>query len=122
MLIILATVTMPVYESARADAERAAKLADAREVANAIAGTLNTVYAGSIGSWQTVEYRLPEGVSSISFESGAENRISIRIVLNLKGENTVQVSTLLPSKGVRIASSSAAKTLSAMGRKMRLRL
>ena len=98
MLLIIATVTMPLYESSRADAEKILKLADTREAANAIVNTLNTVYAGGVGSKQTVEYWLPEDVLSISFVNGTENRVDVRIVLNLKSDNVLQVNTILPSR------------------------
>jgi len=99
MLLIIATVTMPLYESSRADAEKILKLADTREAANAIVNTLNTVYAGGVGSKQTVEYWLPNDVLSISFVSGAENRVDVKIGLNLKSDNVIQVSTILPNWG-----------------------
>ncbi len=97
LLIILATITMPMYNQARADAERVSKLADAREAANTLANAINTVYAAGVGSRQTVEYWLPKGVVSVSFVDGAENRVDVKIELNLESDNLVQVSTILPS-------------------------
>lgn len=100
MLLILATVTIPLSDQARADAEKITKLADAREAANTIANALNTVYAGGVGSKQAVEYRLPEDVLSISFVDGAGNRLDVKIALNLESDNVVQVSTILSSVNV----------------------
>lgn len=99
LFLIVATVSMPMYNSARADAEKISKLAYAREAANTIANALNTVYASGVGSKQTVEYQLPEGVFSISFVNGAENRVDVRIVLNLEKDNVIQISTILPNRG-----------------------
>ena len=99
LLIILAAVTIPMYNQARADAEKVSKLADAREAANTLANAINTVYATGVGSRQTVEYWLPPGVVSVSFIDGAENRADVRIELNLESDNLVQVSTILPSRG-----------------------
>ena len=98
LLIILAAVTIPMYNQARADAEKVSKLADAREAANTLANAINTVYATGVGSRQTVEYWLPPGVVSVSFIDGAENRADVRIELNLESDNLVQVSTILPSR------------------------
>ncbi len=98
LLIILATITMPMYNQARADAEKVSKLADAREAANMIANALNTVYATGVGSKQTVEYWLPKGVASVSFVDGAENRVYVEIELNFERDNVVQINTILPSE------------------------
>jgi len=98
LFLILATVTMPMYDQARADADKISKLADTREAANTLANALNTVYAAGVGSKQTVEYWLPKGVVSVSFVDGTENRVDIKIELNLESDNVVQISTILPSE------------------------
>lgn len=95
LLLIIATVSMPMYNSARADAEKISKLADAREAAVTLVNATNTVYAAGVGSKQTIEYWLPQGVVSVSFVGGTENRLDVRIELNLESDNLVQVSTLL---------------------------
>lgn len=98
LFIIVAVVTLPLYDRARADAEKVSTLADAREAANTIANALNTVYAGGVGSKQTVEYWLPNDILSISFVDGGENRENVRIELNLENNNVVQVSTVLSNR------------------------
>ena len=98
LLIILATITIPMYNQARADADKVSKLADAREAANTLTNALNTVYASGVGSKQTIEYWLPKSVTSVSFVDGAENRVDVKIELNLESDNVVQVSTTLPSR------------------------
>ncbi len=98
LLIIIAAITMPMYSQARADAERVSKLADAREAANTLTNAINMVYAAGVGSRQTAEYWLPEGVVSVSFVDGAENRVDVKIELDLESDNAVQVSTILPSR------------------------
>lgn len=95
LLLIIATVSMPMYNSARADAEKISKLADAREAAVTLVNATNTVYAAGVGSKQTIEYWLPQGVVSVSFVGGTENRLDVRIELNLESDNIVQVGTLL---------------------------
>ena len=97
LLIILAAVTMPMYNEARADAEKILKLADAQEAANTLVNAINTVYSGVVDSRQTVEYWLPPSVVSVSFVDGAENRVDIKIELDLESDNVIQVSTILPS-------------------------
>ncbi len=98
MLIIIAAITMPIYNQARADAERVSKLADAREAANTLANAINMVYSAGVGSRQTVEYWLPSGVISISFVNGARDRVDVKIELDLESDNLVQVNTILPSR------------------------
>lgn len=88
---------MPMYNQARANAEKISKLADAHEAANTLVNAINVVYAGGVGSRQTVEYWLPPGVVSVSFVDGAENRVDVRIELDLESDNVMQVSTILPS-------------------------
>ena len=95
LLLIIATVSMPMYNQARADVEKISKLADAREAAVTLANATNTVYAAGVGSKQTIEYWLPQGVVSVSFVGGTENRLDVRIELNIESDNVVQVSTLL---------------------------
>ena len=97
LLIILAAVTMPMYNQARADAEKISKLADARQAANKLVNAINVVYATGVGSRQTVEYWLPPDVVSVSFVDGVENRVDVKIELNLESDNVMQVSTILPS-------------------------
>lgn len=88
---------MPMYNNARADAEKSSKLADAHEAANKLVNAINMVYAAGVGSQQTAEYWLPPGVISVSFVDGAENRVDVKIELDLESDNVMQVSTILPS-------------------------
>lgn len=97
MLLILASVTIPLSDRARADAEKVTALADAREAAGTLANALNSVYASGVGSKQTVEYWLPKGTVSVTFVDD-ENRLDVRIELALESDNRVQVSTILPSE------------------------
>lgn len=88
---------MPMYNQARADAEKVSKLADAHEAANTLVNAINLVYAAGVGSQQTVEYWLPPGVVSVSFVDGTENRVDIKIELDQESDNVMQVSTILSS-------------------------
>ena len=97
LLVILAVVTVPMYNQARADAEKVSKLADAHEAANTLVNAINLVYAAGVGSQQTVEYWLPPGVVSVSFVDGTENRVDIKIELDQESDNVMQVSTILSS-------------------------
>ena len=117
ILLIVASVTYPLYQRARADAEKLTVLSDAREAANILANALNSVYAGGPGSRQTVEYWLPKGVVGIYAhigEDGAETsdenvakngRADVQIELDLDGDGAwdnkrealVLVDTLIPS-------------------------
>lgn len=122
LLIIVAVTTMPLYDKARADAEKVTKLADAREAANTLANAVNTLYASGPGAKQVIEYWLPKGVVAI-YIGGYENlnvdgvdttdedvsrngRADVQIWLDLNGdgaldnkrEAVVIVDTLLPSR------------------------
>ncbi len=118
LLIILAATTMPMYNQARVEAEKVSKLADAREAAGEITNALNTVYAAGVGSKQTVEYRLPEGVVKIyanvnvdgiettDNDVAPDNRMDVQIWLDLDGngewdnkrEAIILLDTILPSE------------------------
>lgn len=122
LLIVVATVTMPTYNQARSDAEKIAKLSEAREAANTLANALNTVYANGPGSKLTIEYWLPQGVAALYMggydsldvdgiytvdESVPKNgRADVQIWMDLnndgiwdnKRESVVLVDTILPSR------------------------
>ncbi|MFN4133838.1 MAG: hypothetical protein ACK4GQ_05675, partial [Candidatus Hadarchaeales archaeon] len=117
MLLIVASVTYPLYNQAKGEAEKLTALADAREAAIALANALNLVYAGGPGSRQTVEYWLPKGVVGFSvnpFVDGLEaqdgsisrnGRVDVKILFDFDGDgvwdntldSTVVVETLLVS-------------------------
>ena len=62
-LIIAATISMPIYNQARSDAEKMTKLSEAREAANILANALNSTYASGPRSKITIEYSLPKAQS-----------------------------------------------------------
>lgn len=123
LLIALATISLPMYNRARADAQRASDLADAREAASALANALNAVHADGVGSKQTIEYWLPKGVAVVYADADIDGvdtdnngipdnpprngRLDVQIWLDLNGDNipelgnreaVVLVETILPSK------------------------
>lgn len=123
LLIALATISLPMYNRARADAQRASDLADAREAASALTNALNTVYADGVGSKQTIEYWLPKGVTVVYADADIDGvdtdnngtpdnpprngRLDVQIWFDLNGDNipelgnreaVVVVETILPSK------------------------
>lgn len=123
LLIALATITLPMYDRARADAQRASDLADARETASILANALNTVYADGVGSKQTIGYWLPKGVVVVYADTDIDGldtdnngipdnpprngRLDVQIWFDLNGDNlpelgnreaVVLVETILPSK------------------------
>lgn len=123
LLIALATISLPMYNRARADAQRASDLADAREAASALANAFNTIYADGVGSKQTIEYWLPRGVAVVYADADIDGvdtdnngtpdnpprngRLDVQIWFDLNGDNipelgnreaVVVVETILPSK------------------------
>ncbi len=118
LLIILGSITLPMYERARGDAQKSVNLADAKEAATALANALNTVYAGGVGARQTVEYWLPKGVAAVYARENIDDngtplspsrngRMEVQVWFDLDGdglpdftnrEAVVVVETLLPSK------------------------
>ncbi len=119
---MIATVTMPIYNQARFDAEKLSKLAEAREAANSLATALNTLYASGPGSRLTIEYSLPQGVAAVYLGGYEELEVDglvttdesvpvnghadIQIWLDLNGDGTwdntresvVILNTILPSR------------------------
>ena len=123
LLIALATISLPMYNRARADAQRSSDLADAREAASTLANALNSVYAGGVGSKQTIEYWLPEGVAAVYADADVDGvdtdndgipdspsrngRLDVQIWFDLNDDDNpdlgdreavVVVETILPSK------------------------
>jgi len=106
LLAILGSISWPMYNSAREDAQQVTRLAEAREAANEIVSALNTVYSGGVGSKQTVEYSLPSGVWQIRVDESVDgaddvprdNRMDVQIEMNWEGDNIVLVDTLIPSQ------------------------
>lgn len=106
LLLVVATVTLPLYESSSDDAQEMTDLSQARKAANKIASALNTVYSGGVGSKQTVKYSLPGGVRQIRVDENVDgtddvprdNRMDVQIVMNWEGNNIVLINTLLPSQ------------------------
>lgn len=123
LLIALATISMPMYDQAKADAQRVSDLADARGAASTLANALNTTYTDGLASKQTVEYWLPEGVAAVYADADIDGvdtdndgipddpprngRLDVQIWFDLDGDNNpdlgdreavVLVETILPSK------------------------
>lgn len=122
LLLVVATVTMPMYNQARADSEKMARLSEAREAAGILAGALNSVYASGPGSKLTVEYSLPkgtvsaracgydwlevDGLLSTTETVPINGRADVQLFLDLDGdgawdnirEAVIVVDTILPSR------------------------
>lgn len=122
LLMVLGSVSIPLYNRSRDDAQRLVDTSDAREAATTLANALNTIYADGIGSRQTVEYWLPRGV--VAFRAcGYENvdvdgvdtndtdvpvnsRADVQVLFDFDGngvwdnkrESVVIVDTILPSR------------------------
>jgi hypothetical protein len=121
-LIVAATIAMPMYLQASADADRLSKISEAKKAATIMANVLNNVYAMGPGSRLTVEYYLPPGVLAIRLGGYDEldvdgivttnetlpinGRADIQILMDLNGdgmwdntiESSVIVDTILPSR------------------------
>ncbi len=117
LLLIVGSITYPLYETSRNKAERLNTLAEARKAATLLATALNSVYAGGPGSRQTVEFWLPRGVVNIEMNTlndgvvtsdGAvqpNGRIDVQVFFDFNGDenwdntrdSVVIVETLLPS-------------------------
>lgn len=99
LLIALASVTFPLFQSSQEDINRMRRLSQGREAATKLANALNMVYSGGVGSKQTVEYSLPDNVNEIVIDentSGTDNRIDVQIRFEREGEEElVKVNTLL---------------------------
>ncbi|MEM3723628.1 MAG: class III signal peptide-containing protein [Candidatus Hadarchaeales archaeon] len=118
MLLIVASVTYPLYNQAKEEAEKLTKLSEAKEALNTIVNAVNMVYAGGPGSRQTVDYWLPRGVLhlyltvdrdgiAVPNKSVAKNgRLDAQIFFDFDGngewdntwDSVVLADTLLPSR------------------------
>ena len=123
LIIALATITLPMYARARGTAQNSSDLADAREAASILANALNTVYAGGVGSKQTIECWLPKGVTAVYADADIDGvdtdnngipdnpkrngLLDVQVWFDLNGDNipefgnreaVVLVETILPSK------------------------
>lgn len=106
LLVLLASVSLPLYSKSQGDAERVSRLGEARKAATSIASAINTVYSGGIGSRQTVEYWLPEKILEIRVGENVDGvdgtppngRVDVQIWFDWEGDNIVVVDTLLPSE------------------------
>jgi hypothetical protein len=122
LIMILGSVSIPLYNRSCNDAQRLTDISEAREAATILANALNTIYADGVGSRQTVEYWLPKGV--VAFRAcGYENvdvdgidtndtdvpangRADVQVLFDFDGdgmwdntrESVVIVDTILPSK------------------------
>lgn len=122
LLIVLGSVSIPLYNRSRDDAQWLVDTSDAREAAITLANALNTIYADGIGSRQTVEYWLPRGVVAFracgyenvdvdgidtnDIDVPANGRADVQILFDFDGngvwdnerESVVIVDTILPSR------------------------
>lgn len=120
--MILGSISIPLYNSSRDDAQRLVDIADAREAATTLANALNTVYSDGVGSKQTVEYWLPrgvlafracgyenvnvDGIDTTDIDVSANGRADVQVWFDFDGngvwdnkrESVVVVDTILPSR------------------------
>ncbi|MEM2977918.1 MAG: hypothetical protein QXM46_01360 [Candidatus Hadarchaeales archaeon] len=122
LLVLLASLTLPLYREARGGAQEASCLAEARETAGKIAAAVNAVYGGGPGARLQIEVWLPkevvgvyvggydnlevDGILASDGEIQRNGRADVRILLDFDGDgkwdnrlnSTVVVDTLLPSR------------------------
>ncbi len=100
LVILLASVTFPLFQSSQEDVGRMKRLSEGREAASELANALNMVYSGGVGSRQTVELSLPENSSEITVREeigDSENRIDV-LVLFEQGDENVRVNTVMSTE------------------------
>jgi hypothetical protein len=104
LLIVVATVTLPLYNRTQVDAEKLTALAEAREAANAIAAAVNMVYAGGPGSKVTIEYWLPKNVLQVKIGGYEELEIdgiqTSDATINANGRADIQIKMDFSGKGI----------------------
>lgn len=102
LFMALATITVPLYEQSKSDAQKTSDLTQAREAANKLANAANNVYFSGIGARKTVRYWLPEGVTEVrideSIDKNGNGRLDVQIRFEQEDYENVTVDTLLPSK------------------------
>lgn len=122
LLILIATITLPMYIEANENANKLTKISEAKTAANKLATGLNNVYVMGPGSRVIVEYSLPAGVLTV-YLGGYEKldidgiltadetvpingRADIQILMDFNGDGlwdnmrefAIVVDTLLPSR------------------------
>ena len=105
LILLVASVTIPTYTSARDDATHIAYLSAARQSGLTIAGAMNMVYSSGVGSRMTVDYWLPPGLDGIYIaedadgagRTPADNCADVQFFLIHEADNVVVVDTILPS-------------------------
>lgn len=96
LLTVLATISIPLYANSRNTAGKLTKTMKAREAANELALSLNSVYTGSVDTSNPATYWLPRNVIEIG-ELPIDNELNVKIILEHNGKNIeITVPTLLP--------------------------
>lgn len=122
LMVLLAALTLPLYQEARDKARKFSVLAETRETAGKIAAAINAVYGAGAGARTQTEVWFPKEVVGIQIggygnldvdglvasdgEIRKNGRADVRILLDFDGDgkwdnklgSTVVVDTLLPSR------------------------
>lgn len=122
LMVLLAALTLPLYQEARDKARKFSVLAETRETAGKIAAAINAVYGAGPGARTQTEVWFPKEVIGIQIggygnldvdglvasdgEIRKNGRADVRILLDFDGDgkwdnklgSTVVVDTLLPSR------------------------
>ncbi|MEM0359677.1 MAG: hypothetical protein QXF66_03905 [Candidatus Hadarchaeales archaeon] len=122
LMVLLAALTLPLYQEARDKARKFSVLAETRETAGKIAAAINAVYGAGPGARTQTEVWFPKEVVGIQIggygnldvdglvasdgEIRKNGRADVRILLDFDGDgkwdnklgSTVVVDTLLPSR------------------------
>ena len=96
LLTVFATISVPLYRNSRDTAEQTKVTMRAREAANQLASTIDSVYSGGTGTGQQARYWLPAEVTKIE-GNPTGNKLLVELKLDLGKIETVRVDTLLPA-------------------------
>lgn len=105
LLVIISTVSLPLYSNSRDSVEEIKGMSLARNAANKLAYSINMVYVEGPGAKKTVEYTLPEGIENIKISNSEDYENYAEVLIHSSGwvdDNSVSVKTLL-SSGNRLA-------------------
>ncbi len=98
LLIIISSVTIPLYANSRESVGEMTDMSLVRGAANKLAFSIDMAYVEGPGAQKNVDYTLPDGIDNIKIEdSGDSDNVAELMILSSvwEDDNTVSVDTLL---------------------------
>ncbi len=98
LVMIVAATTIPLYQNSRESVGKIKNMTLAKEAANKISQSINSVYIEGPGAQRTINYTLPSGIENIKIgnSKGSDNHADLLFYSSRwKEDNILSVNTLL---------------------------